>query len=209
MKKLLSLVVVMFVTLNSFGQQPLSITYTLPNNITITDTINALQDAGNVNFNTLTIPKNTTINFIKNELGHDLDMESVIEDPFSVYPLVIPNTYYSEESFLIRVTNSFNYIIIIVYDPTQTSLGTDEFKFDREMMKVFPSPAIDKATVSFIASDMNVPLVIYSMNGSIVFTDNEKRNVGALNEIQLDLSRFDSGVYIARAGKDSFRFIKQ
>jgi len=85
--------------------------------------------------------------------------------------------------------------------------STSENTLTREELKVYPSPATSDIKISFSADKSDMPLNIFSLNGQLVHQDNTSREVGAINIIELNVSSWSAGIYLANNGKETFKFV--
>lgn len=113
---------------------------------------------------------------------------------------VFTNMLQSGTSYMIRfvTNNGTQWALMNMYNP---SASTNEYAFDPTAMVVYPSPATSSTTIRFFAEKTDVPVYIFTLNGAMVFSDNKTRMVGSLNEIEVDLSKFEKGTYLVKSGE--------
>lgn len=209
MKKILNLVVVMLVTLTSFGQ---ILTLDVNNEYNEYDLVYLDSDP---NISTYEIEKTSILN--------NLQITGLTYTPDSVYIKYNSGGTVGADSTLTVTTDGtiklivystgvvqndmeVLYFKIIATEPSTAS--TSEYGFDRTEMRVFPSPATTSTKVRFFAEKSDVQVDVFSLNGTLVFSDDASRNVGSMNDVDINLSNFAAGIYIARAGTETFKFVK-
>ncbi len=74
------------------------------------------------------------------------------------------------------------------------TIGLDKNLISRKGLELYPNPAHNTATIKYeLANENNVTLSIQDMSGRVVFTKRYEAN--GTQEIELDLSSFQSGIY--------------
>jgi hypothetical protein len=74
-------------------------------------------------------------------------------------------------------------------------------------LSVFPNPAIDEVTVLFNANKEKTNIEVFDIQGRLVYVDTDDREIGK-NKIKLNTSNFSAGIYIVRAGSETFKITK-
>ena len=118
-------------------------------------------------------------------------------------------TYYS---IRITITGTYgngtpNFIFISLYisDP---ALSVSEEVLEVTNTRVYPNPVINNLTVEFETTNSSTELEVYSINGQLMFKDNEYRGFGK-NTVSVDMSNYPKGMYIVRLGNEVKKVIKQ
>lgn len=74
-------------------------------------------------------------------------------------------------------------------------------------LSVFPNPASDEVTVAFNTSKEKTNIEVFDIQGRLVYIDTDDREIGE-NKIKLNTSNFSAGIYIVRAGTETFKITK-
>jgi len=73
-------------------------------------------------------------------------------------------------------------------------------------MNIFPNPANDITTFSFFLRDETmVNTDIYDLSGKLVFTESKKAEKPGKQAFQLNVSEWESGIYLCRINSSSFK----
>jgi hypothetical protein len=74
-------------------------------------------------------------------------------------------------------------------------------------MLVYPNPASVNTKVKFYANDINTEVNIYSITGELVYSNNDTRVVGKMNEIDVNVYDFKQGIYFVKIGTLSKKLV--
>lgn len=224
MKRVLSLLVVLMVSIMSFGQYIVNVY--IDNNPpvklkTVFDNTNTHQITNDyTDSNTIYIEQGSKLKITVTDNGNQgglliynnvSNMIYSADTAFIQHTATIYSDIFPHGEYLLNVQtggvvfNNYQFLKIVVGNET---LNNDEYGFDRTEMRVFPSPATTSTTVRFFADKSDVSVQVFSLNGTLVFADDKTRNVGSMNDVVVPLSNFAAGVYIARAGDETFKFVK-
>jgi Secretion system C-terminal sorting domain len=86
-------------------------------------------------------------------------------------------------------------------------LGINEASKEDVQLNVFPNPVVDYVTVRFNTENNDVPVNVYTIGGQLVYTDAANRYAGA-NDVTVDFSGFNTGIYLVKVGGSTFKVIK-
>lgn len=87
-------------------------------------------------------------------------------------------------------------------------LGINDLELTTTRLSAYPNPASSNITIDFDVTTNEVPVVIFSMGGQLVYSNDDNRNNGT-NSLNVDVSGFQTGIYIVKAGSQTFKFVKQ
>lgn len=87
-------------------------------------------------------------------------------------------------------------------------LGVNDLELTTTRLSAYPNPASSNITIDFDVTTNEVPVAIFSMNGQLVYSNDDNRNNGT-NSLNVDVSSFQTGIYIVKAGSQTFKFVKQ
>lgn len=85
--------------------------------------------------------------------------------------------------------------------------GITDLKLNTSKLTVFPNPAIDEVNVSFTANKEKTPIEVFDIQGRLVMLEETEREIG-VNKVSLNISNFSAGIYIVRAGSETFKITK-
>lgn len=85
--------------------------------------------------------------------------------------------------------------------------GIADLKLNTSKLTVFPNPAIDEVNVSFTANKEKTPIEVFDIQGRLVMLEETEREIG-VNKVSLNISNFSAGIYIVRAGSETFKITK-
>jgi len=88
-----------------------------------------------------------------------------------------------------------------------TVTGIADLKLNTSKLTVFPNPAIDEVNVSFTANKEKTPIEVFDIQGRLVMLEETEREIG-VNKVSLNISNFSAGIYIVRAGSETFKITK-
>lgn len=74
--------------------------------------------------------------------------------------------------------------------------------------RVYPNPVMNSLNIEFETINTDTEVEIYSTNGQLMYKDVEYRNFG-INKVSVDMSNYQSGMYIVRLGNEVKKVIKQ
>jgi hypothetical protein len=77
-----------------------------------------------------------------------------------------------------------------------------------ENFNIFPNPATETLNVNVNNSEGELNLILISLNGSIVYMDKMKSNLGSSSK-QIDLSKLEKGVYFVRVYNTNQNMVKK
>ena len=98
--------------------------------------------------------------------------------------------------------------ILFFYVTTMIPTGVADMKHNPSAkLSVFPNPASDEVTVAFNASKEKTNIEVFDIQGRLVYIDTDDREIGE-NKIKLNTSNFSAGIYIVRAGTETFKITK-
>lgn len=100
----------------------------------------------------------------------------------------------------------FKIIKISQYD--WDHLGVNDLELTTTRLSAYPNPASSNITIDFDVTTNEVPVAIFSMSGQLVYSNDDNRNNGT-NSLNVDVSSFQTGIYIVKAGSQTFKFVKQ
>lgn len=100
----------------------------------------------------------------------------------------------------------FKIIKISPYD--WDHLGVNDLELTTTRLSAYPNPASSNITIDFDVTTNEVPVAIFSMSGQLVYSNDDNRNNGT-NSLNVDVSSFQTGIYIVKAGSQTFKFVKQ
>ena len=192
MKKILSLGVVLIISVLSLGQPP-----------DVTIFVN-----GDIGTSYTTAPTLGTINgadVVELMTTDVLDSTMVIPDCTDTLSIMHSGGYFSINSaglyevWVVDCSSTIAYFKINVSEPSSSSIAEDDV--DNKDLIIYPSPATSATTVRFYADKSDVPIYIYSLDGKAVLLNTTPRKVGSLNEVEIDLSHFEKGIYLVKAGR--------
>ena len=87
-------------------------------------------------------------------------------------------------------------------------LGVNDLELTTTRLSAYPNPATSNITIDFDVTTNEVPVAIFSMSGQLVYSNDDNRNNGT-NSLNVDVSSFQTGIYIVKAGSQTFKFVKQ
>lgn len=87
-------------------------------------------------------------------------------------------------------------------------LGINDLELTTTRLSAYPNPASSNITIDFDVTTNEVPVAIFSMSGQLVYSNDDNRNNGT-NSLNVDVSGFQSGIYIVKVGSQTFKFVKQ
>lgn len=88
----------------------------------------------------------------------------------------------------------------IVMDNENTlSIDNNEIKSVFEI-NVYPNPVVNYITVDFETELSDVPVELYSLNGKLLYIDNEYRYFGR-NSVKMDMYDYPNGMYLIKIGE--------
>ena len=151
---------------------------------------------GNVKF---TLPSGVSVNEKLSNFNDNVS-PSMYHPADSTLSITSGQTKY----LLFNSSGTIGHVTVIYLDPTAS---TSENTLTREELKVYPSPATSDIKISFSADKSDMPLNIFSLNGQLVHQDNTSREVGAINIVELNVSGWSAGIYLANNGKETFKFV--
>lgn len=99
-----------------------------------------------------------------------------------------------------------SYYFKLVLNPG-TATGISDLKLNTSKLTVFPNPAIDEVNVSFTANKEKTPIEVFDIQGRLVMLEETEREIG-VNKVSLNISNFSAGIYIVRAGSETFKITK-
>lgn len=179
--------------------QPISTTNTTVINVDINDSIiidmSSFQSSGFPSFN------------IRKHLGGILDNVNLPSDnTFNLKLNSVPTLSIGLNAFKIQDVNA---VIVITFTINVTSLttGIADLKLNTSKLTVFPNPAIDEVNVSFTANKEKTPIEVFDIQGRLVMLEETEREIG-VNKVSLNISNFSAGIYIVRAGSETFKITK-
>lgn len=89
-----------------------------------------------------------------------------------------------------------------------SQLGVNDLELTTTRLSAYPNPASSNITIDFDVTTNEVPVAIFSMSGQLVYSNDDNRNNGT-NSLNVDVSSFQTGIYIVKAGSQTFKFVKQ
>lgn len=118
------------------------------------------------------------------------------------------------DSVLDIIGNDF-YIMMKMSDATlwvhlidSSTASINDLELTTTRLSAYPNPASSNITIDFDVTTNEVPVAIFSMSGQLVYSNNDNRNNGT-NSLNVDVSGFQTGIYIVKAGSQTFKFVKQ
>lgn len=104
-------------------------------------------------------------------------------------------------------SNTFYTFTFHVIDTTQSTASIEENRFEKIDLAVYPSPATTDIKIRFNTTQTDMPIRVYSMGGLLVYQDNERRDYGTTT-LDVNISNFMPGIYMATNGSETVKFIK-
>jgi len=80
--------------------------------------------------------------------------------------------------------------------------GIEDKDLNVSKLTVFPNPAKDIINIQFNATDTDQPIRIFSLNGQLVYENNDNR-LRDQNCLEVKISHLDSGIYFIKTGTES------
>ena len=74
--------------------------------------------------------------------------------------------------------------------------------------RVYPNPVMNSLNIEFETINTDTEVEIYSTTGQLMYKDVEYRNFG-INKVSVDMSNYQSGMYIVKLGNEVKKVIKQ
>lgn len=107
-----------------------------------------------------------------------------------------------------------SYFKIVKVTPMQwdsiqnATAGINDLELTTTRLSAYPNPTSSNITIDFDVTTNEVPVAIFSMSGQLVYSNDDNRNNGT-NSLNVDVSSFQTGIYIVKAGSQTFKFVKQ
>lgn len=87
-------------------------------------------------------------------------------------------------------------------------LGINDLELSTTRLSAYPNPTSSNITIDFDVTTNEVPVAIFSMSGQLVYSNDDNRNNGT-NSLNVDVSGFQTGIYIVKAGSKYYKLIKK
>lgn len=105
--------------------------------------------------------------------------------------------------------------MLMVWKPTFTGItipatlttGIESIKHTTTKLSVFPNPSTDEVSVIFNTNKEKTTIEVFDIEGRLVMTDEATREIGQ-NTVKINVSNFSQGIYIVRAGTETFKITK-
>lgn len=104
----------------------------------------------------------------------------------------------------VKVSNLFYKIYLIVTFDATASLS--ENSIDVTDLKVYPNPATTDVKISFESNVSDAPVVIVNTSGQVVYSNTDNKSFGT-NTLDVNVSDWQKGMYFAKSGKQTFKFV--
>lgn len=92
--------------------------------------------------------------------------------------------------------------------PTSTlTTGIESLKHTTTKLSVFPNPSTDEVSVTFNTNKEKTTIEVFDIEGRLVMIDEATREIGQ-NTVKINVSNFSQGIYIVRAGTETFKITK-
>ncbi len=137
-----------------------------------------------------------------NMLTQNINMQTF--DSTFIMPQYVEGKEYF--SYFIKIIGSSGELFGFKIKPNNT-LSVKDKEIEITELIAFPNPTIGDMTIAFNTNNIKTPIFIYSLNGQLVYQDNESRQIGT-NRIELNTSNFASGLYLIKVGNEVFKFVK-
>ncbi len=98
----------------------------------------------------------------------------------------------------------FTLNIIECGDTSTASINEREIEINE--LIAYPNPTIGDMTIAFNTNKTKTPIYIFSLNGQLVYQDNESRMIGT-NECNIDVSILERGIYFVEIGNKRIKLI--
>lgn len=85
--------------------------------------------------------------------------------------------------------------------------GIESIKHTTNKLSVFPNPSTDEVSVTFNTNKEKTTIEVFDIEGRLVMTDEATREIGQ-NTVKINVSNFSQGIYIVRAGSETFKITK-
>lgn len=95
---------------------------------------------------------------------------------------------------------------ITVVTSTLTT-GIESLKHTSTKLSVFPNPSTDEVSVTFNTNKEKTTIEVFDIEGRLVMIDEATREIGQ-NTVKINVSNFSQGIYIVRAGTETFKITK-
>lgn len=139
------------------------------------------------------------------QLYDSLHKPYVNSDTLNISGFVL-DTIYVQTTIATYGHTWFKIIKISQYD--WDHLGVNDLELTTTRLSAYPNPASSNITIDFDVTTNEVPVAIFSMSGQLVYSNDDNRNNGT-NSLNVDVSSFQTGIYIVKAGSQTFKFVKQ
>ncbi len=97
--------------------------------------------------------------------------------------------------------------VITVTTSAGTVTGIESLKHTTTKLSVFPNPSTDEVSVTFNTNKEKTTIEVFDIEGRLVMTDEATREIGQ-NTVKINVSNFSQGIYIVRAGTETFKITK-
>lgn len=97
--------------------------------------------------------------------------------------------------------------VITVTPSAGTVTGIESLKHTTTKLSVFPNPSTDEVNVTFNTNKEKTTIEVFDIEGRLVMTDETTREIGQ-NTVKINVSNFSQGIYIVRAGTETFKITK-
>lgn len=151
------------------------------------------------------------LNFIVGEFyqGNDTTIEQIGNVEDFITTLMDTSKTYTHVVFSIGDTLGgiafVGFAIDYTVDAT-SSIDTEVIEVSNT--RVYPNPVMNSLNIEFETINTDTEVEIYSTNGQLMYKDVEYRNFG-INKVSVDMSNYQSGMYIVRLGNEVKKVIKQ
>jgi len=118
------------------------------------------------------------------------------------YTINLTDTAY----YITNTLGGTTYGKITVVTSTLTT-GIESIKHTTNKLSVFPNPSTDEVSVTFNTNKEKTTIEVFDIEGRLVMTDEATREIGQ-NTVKINVSNFSQGIYIVRAGSETFKITK-
>ena len=88
----------------------------------------------------------------------------------------------------------------------EATAGINDLELTTTRLSAYPNPASSNITIDFDVTTNEVPVAIFSMNGQLVYSNDDYRNNGT-NSLKVDITNFKDGIYYIKVGEQVKKLI--